>query len=209
MRRPPRAGSGRTGSGPARPALAVVLVILAAFAAACSPGSATPSAGEVPIGATAWPSGTTGQYGLHIDPSLLGRLPRNVGAYPLVEDADSEAAALSDADLAKTFDNYAAAAVGLIGDVNTLQLVIGHLRPETQTPDVYTAWVSEYATGACSQADGVSGTNQTTINDWVVDVSTCSGGPIVYSLSLGNGTILSMFDLGPKDLGRMLINQLN
>jgi hypothetical protein len=139
----------------------------------------------------------------------MGRLPRNVGAYPLIEDTDSEAAALDDADLAKTFDNYAAAAIGVIGDADTLQLVIGHLRPETQTADIYTAWVSEYDTGACSQADGVASSSQTTINDWLVDVATCAGGPKVYTLKLDSGTILSMFDLGPKDLGRVLINQLN
>ena len=186
-----------------------MLAIVAAIAAGCGSVSATPFTTEVPIGPTAWPSGTTGQYGLHIDPSLLGRLPRNVAAYPLAENAGDEMAALADADLARTFDNYAVASIGVISDANWLQLVIGHLRPETQTPDIYTAWVSEYATGACSQADGVSGTNQTTINDWIVDVSTCAGGPTVYTLSLGNGTILSMFDLGPKDLGRVLIESLN
>jgi hypothetical protein len=187
------------------------LAMVAGIAAGCGSGSgsATPFTTEVPIGPTAWPSGTTGQYGLHIDPSLLGRLPRNVAAYPLVENAGDEMAALTDADLARTFDNYAAASIGVISDADWLQLVIGHLRPETQTADIYTAWVSEYATGACSQADGVSGSDQTTINDWIVDVSTCTGGPIVYTLSLGNGTILSMFDLGPKDLGRVLIQSLN
>lgn len=207
MRRTFAAGSG-CASGRAAAFLAAVAIV-ATLAAGCGQASVTPPATEVPIGATAWPSGTTGQYGLHIDPSLLGRLPRNVGAYPLPEDAAAEQAALSDADLAKTFDNYAAASIGVIGDANWLQLVIGHFRPEMQTADVYTAWVSEYATGACSQADGVSGSNQTTINDWVVDVSTCAGGPIAYTLKLDNGTIVSMFGLGTKDLGRMLIQSLN
>ena len=208
MRRASAAGSGRAAPTRAAALLAAVAIV-ATLVAACGQASATPLATEVPIGATAWPSGTTGQYGLHIDPSLLGRLPRNVGAYPLVENADGETAALSDPDLAKTFDNYAAAAIGVIGDVNTLQLVIGHFRPDMQTADVYTAWVSEYATGACSQADGVAGSGQQTINNWVVDVSTCAGGPVVYTLTLGNGTIVSMFGLGAKDLGRVLIQSLN
>jgi hypothetical protein len=30
----------------------------------------------------------------------------------------------------------------------------------------------------------------------------------VYTLSLGNGTILSMYGLGPKDLGKTLIGAL-
>ena len=202
MRRTYAAGAGRAA------AFVAVLAIAATLAAACGAATATPPATDVPIGATAWPSGTTGQYGLHVDPSLLGRLPRSVNAYPLAEDADAELAALSDADLAKTYDNYAAASIGAIGAADWLHLVIGHLRPEMQTADVYTAWVSEYATGACSQADGISGTNQTTINDWVVDVSTCAGGPTVYTLKLDSGTILSMFGLGSKDLGRMVINAL-
>jgi hypothetical protein len=192
-----------------RAASLLAVLAIAAAAAGCGPSpTGTPTETEIPFGPTPWPSGTTGQYGLHIDPSLLGLLPHNVGAYPVVEDAAGEQGALDDADLAKTFDNFAAASIGMIGDVDWLQLVIGHLRPDTQTADIYTAWVSEYASGACSQANGVSSTNQTTINDWVVDVSTCAGGPIVYTLSLGNGTILSMYDLGPKDLGRMLIQAL-
>jgi hypothetical protein len=184
--------------------------VVAIASAACSPGpTSTPSETQIAPASSAWPSGTTGQYGLHIDPSLLGRLPRTVGADPLVEDTSGELAALDDADLARTFDNYAAAAIGVIGvDDNWLQLVIGHLRPESQSADVQTAWISEYATGACSQADGVSNSSQSTINGWVVDVATCAGGPIVYTLSLGNGTILSMFGLGPKDLGKMLIGAL-
>ena len=208
MRRTSAAGSGRAVPGAAAAFLAAVAIV-ATLAAACGAAPATPPGTEVPIGATAWPSGTTGPYGLHIDPSLLGRLPRNVGAYPLLEDPSGETAALSDADLAKTFDNYAAASIGAIGDANWLQLAIGHFQQDHQTADVYTAWVSEYATGACSQADGVSGSDQQTINNWVVDVSTCAGGPIVYTLTLGNGTIVSMFGLGSKDLGRMLIQSLN
>jgi hypothetical protein len=202
------------GRGPHRaglPILAVALLVAAALAAACGSSGPTNTANEtqIPFGPSAWPSGTTGQYGLHIDPSLLGRLPRSVGAYTLVENTDSEKAALDDQDLARTFDRYAAASIGTLGDDNWLQLVIGHERPESQTPDIYTAWVDQYATGACSQADGVSGSSQPTINSWVVDVSTCAGGPIVYTLILGDGLLLSMYDLGPKDLGRMLINQLN
>jgi hypothetical protein len=189
-------------------ALAVLVSIIFAVAA-CSPGPApTPSETQVTPVPTAWPSGTTGQYGLHIDPSLLGLLPRTVAAYPIVEDTDGETAALDNADLAHTFDNYAAAAIGVIGDPNWLQLVMGHLRPESQNADVQTAWISEYATGGCSQAGGVSGTSQQTISGWIVDVATCKGGPIVYTLSLGNGTILSMYGLGPKDLGKSLIGAL-
>lgn len=183
--------------------------MVAAAGVSCSPGpTAAPFETEVAIGATPWPNGTIGQYGLRIDPSLLAQLPGNVGAYPLAEDADSELTALDDADLARTFDGYAAAAIGQLGEDNWLRVVIGHLKPASQTADVYTAWVEQYATGACSQADGVTGSSQQTINDWIVDTATCGGGPVVYTLALGNGTILSMFGFGAKDLGRMLIDAL-
>jgi hypothetical protein len=200
----------RTGPSLAALGLAAALVVVSVAATACSQPGPTPEPQytAVLIGDTPWPSGTTGQYGLHIDPSLLGKLPRSVDAEAIVEDADSESAALDNADLAKTFDGYAAASIGEVGDADWLKLAIGHFQPDNQTPDVYAAWVDQYATGACSQADGVSGTSQATINDWLVDVATCGGGPTVYTLSLGGGVVLSMFGYGPLDLGPQLIGAL-
>jgi hypothetical protein len=162
----------------------------------------------VPIGPTAWPSGTVGRYGLRIDPSLLGRLPASVAALPLVEDAASESGALDNADLANNFDGYAAASLGLISDPDWLYLAIGRRKPAAQTADFYAAWVDEYATGACSQANGVATSNRQTINEKFVDVSTCNGGPVVYTVSLGDDLLLSMYGMGPRDLGRMLIESL-
>jgi hypothetical protein len=204
-------GSGRAaGFGRATLALVGALVIAAVAVTACAQPGPTPEPQytSLLIGATPWPSGTTGQYGLHIDPSLLGKLPRSVDAEPLLEDAESESVALDNADLAKTFDGYAAASIGEVGDADWLNLAIGHFQPDNQTPDVYSAWVDQYATGACSQADGVSSATQSTINDWLVDVATCGGGPTVYTLSLGGGVVLSMFGYGPRDLGRQLIGAL-
>jgi hypothetical protein len=197
-------------------ALAAVLAVSALAAAACGP-AATPTAPlytEVPIGPTPWPSGTTGHYGLHIDPSLLARLPKSVDAYPIVEDPDSDSAAMDDPNLATTFDGYAAARIGEPADDNWLVLAIGHFKPvlpspgESDSPDLLESWVADYAAGACSQANGVASTNQETINFWIVDTATCAGGPVVYTLSLGKGVVLSMFDLGPRDLGRKLIQAI-
>jgi hypothetical protein len=50
--------------------------------------------------------------------------------------------------------------------------------------------------------------SQETINFWIVDKSSCAGGPVVYTLTLGNGVVLSMFGFGPLDLGRRLINAI-
>jgi hypothetical protein len=179
-------------------------------AAACSPATATPtpSDSEILIGPTPWPSGTVGQYGLHIDPSLLARLPETVDAYPLVEDTVTEGTDMADPDLAKTYDRFAAAAIGVITDDDWLNVAIGHLKPEAQTADVYQAWVAQYASGACSQANGVATTSQTTINDWSVDVANCGGGPVVYTLQLSDGLILSMFGMGSRNLGRQLIEAI-
>ena len=179
--------------------------------AACSPATSTPVPATytaVPIEQTAWPGGTVGQYGLHIVPSLLGRLPRTVATMPLVEDATSEEQDMASADLPKYFVSYAAGAIGVVGDTNWLNVAIGVLKADAQTADFYSSWVTEYSTGACSQADGVSGTSQETIGDWNVDVSTCAGGPVVYILMLDNETLLSMWGIGPRDLGRTLIGLL-
>jgi hypothetical protein len=190
-------------------ALAILLVAVTLAIAACSPSeSPSPDYTAFPLGPTAWASGTTGQYGLHIDPSLLGKLPRTVAAKALVEDADIEAAALGNADLAKTFDNYAAASVGQVGDTDWFSLVIGHLRDQSTESDILPAWAEQYATGSCSQADGVASTSQQQIGDWLVDESICGGGPIVYTLSLGNGLILSVLEDGPGHWGRQLIQAI-
>jgi hypothetical protein len=202
-------------SEPGRAAIWRAATFLAAgvlAVAACSASTPTiaPATGTaVPILQTPWPAGTIGQYGLHIDPSLLGRLPSTVESLHLVEDATSEEQDMNSADLAKYFDSYAAAAIGIVGDANWLSVAIGVLKPEGRNADFYSSWVSEYATGACSQADGVASTSQETINDWNVDVATCAGGPAVYTLMIDSDTLLSMWGMGPRDLGRRLIGLLH
>ena len=188
-------------------ALAVVAIAVAGCGSAV-PTPSAPAYTAVPIGPTAWPSGTTGQFGLHIDPSLLAKLPAHVGALPIKEDAGSESTGLTDSDLAKTVDRYAAASAGDIGDAEWLKISISHFKPDSQNTDVYSAWVDQYAAGACSQAGGVAETTQPTIGDWLVDMTTCNGGVTVYTLQRGDWVVLSMFGLGPKDIGRQLIASL-
>jgi hypothetical protein len=192
-------------------ALLAALVVCVAACGISPPTAAPPAYTAVPVGPTVWPSGTVGRYGLRIDPSLLGKLPASVGALALVENPGIETQVLDDADLANSFDGYAAASIGSLGDPDWLYVAIGRLKPDKQNnADFYTAWVEEYATGACSQADGVAPNGgQQTINEKIVDVSRCNGGPIVYTLALGNGLLLSMYGLGPRDLGRKLIESLH
>ncbi len=188
-------------------ALAVAAIALAA----CGGGvvSPSPTYTAVPIGPTAWPSGTTGQYGLRIDPSLLGKLPAHAGALPITEDAGSESIVLDEANTANTLDRYVAASAGDIGNPDWLKIAIGHFKTDSQNGDVYSAWVDQYATGACSQAGGVSGSDRTEdIGYYTVDISTCAGGITVYTLQRGDGIVVSMYEFGPKHLGRKLIESI-
>jgi hypothetical protein len=189
------------------------MLALAVAALACGP-AATPTAPlytEVPIGPTAWPGGTIGQYGLHVDPSLLGRVPSTVDAYAIVEDPDIEAQAMDDQGLASVFDRYSAARIGEPGADNWISLVVAHFSAPTGSDaytTAYTTWVDDYASASCSQADGVASVTQETINFWFVDEAQCTGGPVVYTLSLQNGVVLSIVGFGPLDLGRKLISGL-
>jgi hypothetical protein len=190
-------------------ALSLLMVAGSLALAACAPGaSPTPFSTAFPIGPTPYPGGTYGQYGLHIDPSLLAKLPATVDAYALQEDAANENEAMDNKDLAGNLDGYAAASIGQPGDPNWLTLVIGRVKSNITFSDFYQNWVSQYATGACSQADAVTSTGQSTIGGWVVDTAACGGGPKVYSLSLGNGLLLSMLGAGPADLETKLIESI-
>jgi hypothetical protein len=187
-------------------ALAVAAIALAGCGGSVT--SPTPAYTAVPIGPTAWPSGTTGQYGLRIDPSLLGTLPAHAGALPITEDAGSEAIVLDDATAASTLDRYAAASAGDLGNADWLKIAIGHFKTDSQNGDVYSAWVEEYAAGACAQVDGVSGTSQPTIGYYTVDVTTCAGGMTVYTFQRGDWVVVSIQEFGPKHIGKALIEAI-
>jgi hypothetical protein len=187
-------------------ALAAVAIVLAGCGGAVA--SPSPKYTAVPIGPTAWPSGTTGHYGLRIDPSLLGKLPAHAGALPVKEDPGSEAIVLDDADAAKTIDRYVAASAGGLADPDWLNIAVVHFKTESQNEDVYSNWVEQYAAGACSQASGVSGTDQQDIGDFRVDISTCAGGITVYTFQRGDSVVVSMYELGPKHIGRALIESI-
>jgi hypothetical protein len=118
---------------------------------------------------------------------------------------------MDDTDRSGLFDRLAAARIGDPATENWLVLEIGHLKPApgaSDAPDALESWIGDYAAQACSQASGVADFSQETINFWIVDKSSCGGGPVVYTLSLGNGVVLSMFGLGPLDLGRRLISAI-
>lgn len=199
--------------------LAVALISVAVAVSGCnynvvvgSPTSGSQGPGlmtEVPIGATPWPNGTTGAYGLRIDPSLMSSIPSIVGGNPLVEAAQVEVGALDDPQYAKAFAAFYVAGIGAITDLNWVQVSIAALKVDAQTEDFYTAWRDDWFKASCSQADGIGSTSVTTINDWKVDMATCNGGVDAYALSLDNGILISIVDFGPRRLGHQLIAGIN
>ena len=189
--------------------LLALLAVAALASAACGETSATPSPDitSVAILPTPFANGTVGRYGLHIDPKLLKRLPIAVGGITLTEDTLTEQTEMDDQALTM-IDSLAAANYNQVGDDNWLLVEVVHFKTDSQNGDAFGQWIDEYATAACSQAGGVSNTGQETINTWLVDEATCVANVEVYSLSLGDGTYVSMFGLGPRNLGKLLIQNL-
>jgi hypothetical protein len=206
---------GRLAAVPGTVALAAVVV---AVVAGCynvyvtpSPvdgGSRGPDATDVPIGATPWPNGTTGAYGLKIDPSLSSYLPSYVGGNPLVEDAGTELLALDDQPYAEAFNSLYVAQVGDITHPNWVQANVAWLKGQSFGQDFYASWRDDWFDRSCSQAGGVVKKAQDSINDWTVDVATCAGGVHAYTLELTDSVLVSIVDLGPRQLGRQLIEAL-
>ena len=212
----------RPRTGPTAATLAALAVVTAVSLSGCSynvvaqtptpeptgtgvrPGIAT----QVPIEATPWPNGTIGADGLRIDPSLMSNIPSIVGGNPLVEYVEVESAALDDSHYADAFSSYYAAHLGDITDLNWVEVTLGALKPDAQSQDFYTSWRDDWFNAACSQADGIGSTSLQQINDWQVDVATCKGGVMAYTLRLDAATLVSIMDLGPRRLGRQLISAI-
>jgi hypothetical protein len=193
--------------------LLAVMLLAGAGAAACSPAAnPTPTPRpptEVPILPTPWAHGTIGQYGLRINPGLISNIPAVVGGNPLVEDTTLEIAAMDDPQYATAFISYYVAGLGRITDLNWLEVTVGERKTDAVDEAFYTNWRDSWFRAACSQADGIQSTTQEQINDWPVDVAICTGGVNAYTLSLDNGVIVSIMDLGPRRLGRQLIQGIN
>ena len=195
--------------------LVAALFLLAAAATACAyypePPSPTPAAPgtDVLIMPTGWPNGTTGTFGLRIDPSLLSNIPTVVGGNELVEAADIEIAAMNDASYAKAFSSYYVAGLGSTTALNWLQVTLGAPRADAQSEGFYATWRDGWFQTACSQAGGVDTSGQKEINLWQVDFATCKGGVDAYTLILDDGVIVSIMDLGPRHLGLQLIQNIN
>jgi hypothetical protein len=185
-----------------------VIGLVASSAAGCgtAPGPTVPLVTIVPIGPSPWPNGTVGANGLRIDPTMLKRLPIAISSVSLVEDATSEETLMDD-DSMGDVERAAAARYGTVGSENWLQVWVVHFKPDKQNGDGYGNWIDQYAAGACSQVTGTPEASQSEINGWTVDVTTC-GSVTARSVSIGDGTYISMLGMGDKDLGKLLLEHL-
>lgn len=167
--------------------------------------SATPTTSVVPIDATPWPNGTVGTYGLRIDPSLLKLIPARAGGLPVAESPELETPPLESADTVKTIEALASARIARVSDPDWAVVTVMRLQPDSTGDDAYGSLVSEYASGACSQAGGPGLRATAEIGERSVAVVTCQGGVTAYVLRLDERTVVAAMELGPRKLGRQLI----
>jgi hypothetical protein len=191
--------------------MAALVAVASVGPTGCDLTTATPppDVTVVPLQATPWPNGTLGRYGLRIDPQLLAGLPATVGGLPLVESAPLEIIALDEPDEATLFEAFAAAQAGSTTATDWMSVYVGQVREEDQNQAFYASWRDQFFEGACSQANGVGNVEPATINDWSVDLATCRGGTVAYTLWFESGALLSIQELGPRHLGRQLIEALD
>jgi hypothetical protein len=205
-RRPTRRAAAR------RLAALVAAIALAAALAGCTYTvvvTPTPLGSfDRPIAPTPWPNGTVGACGLRISPSLLYGLPTTVGGSPLVEDTLLEVQAMDDSAFCSAFTAYYATQIGDLTDANWLVATFEQPKEDAQNQDFYDQWRDSWFKTACSQADGLDTTASETINDWRVDVGHCKGGVDAYVVALDSGLLISAMDLGPRRLGRELIQAI-
>ncbi len=186
-------------------ALAAVAIALAGCTYTVTVTQSAPTSYDYPIAPTPWPNGTVGASGLRINPSLLANVPINVGGSPLIEDVIQELQALDDPAYSTAFISYYAARINDIASPNWLLVTLEERRPDAQNEEFYAQWRDGWFGVACSQAGGLDSASVESINGWQVDIGACNGGVTAYVLALDNGVLVSAMDLGPRRLGRQLI----
>ena len=113
--------------------------------------------------------------------------------------------ALDDLAYSSAFTSYYAARINDVTAPNWLLVTLEERKPDAQNEEFYAQWRDSWFAASCSQAEGLESTATETINDLTVDVGTCKGGVVSYVLALDGGVLVSMMDLGPRRLGRQLI----
>ena len=178
-----------------------------------TPATGTPAAGDTATPSTATPSTGTGPSpsaatGILIDQSLLDILPKTVAGSTVVADANRETETASDTALATYARALAAATVGDNGE-NIATIILVERRPEVAMADWFPRYRADFDSAACDPIGGPGSTSTRTLAGREVQVTSCKDGGIVYHVIVDGGTtIMSVFELGPKEFGRVLLENL-
>lgn len=195
-----------------------VMLMSWAMAAACAPAVATPSptsalhptatARTSPTLPTPSPSPINGAA-VQVDPTLLEIFPRAVDGLEIVESPAGEAAALADPLLPQV---AMAVAAGLAIEPVSGDFVYGlivRLIPDALDGAAYRDWRDAFDEGACSQAGGVAGHEETELGGRVVYSATCAGGLRTYHVWLESiDVLISASAVGERRLGERLVENL-
>lgn len=138
------------------------------------------------------------------EPALLQLIHAPAGI-SLIESVDLESKALDDQSLAQSAVGFAAALAGNpSSDWATVSIV--HLKASADTTEYYAEWRAQYDDAACSQANGVAGTDVVTIAGRSIDHATCTGEVDTYHVHLSDRhVIVSIMSIGSLGYGSQLM----
>ena len=169
----------------------------------------TPTLAPTPTATPVPPTGETGGPAVPINSTLLAVLPAEVDGLPLTENAAAEAVGSADPQLPEIATAFAA---GLALDASTGQfvfaVVIG-LTPGALDDGRFRDYRATFDQGACSQANGLTGTAEAQIDGRTVYIGTCAGGVQTYHVWLQpQGLLISASAVGQRGLGEILMAHL-
>ncbi len=143
---------------------------------------------------------------LALDQALLAFLPATVGDFPVTEDADEAALALSDPALPRIASAVDAAAAVDTGDGNLVFAWIVQLKPDVFTDADYRQWRDAYDEGACAASGEVLGRAEATIGGRRAYVTSCVAGLHTYHVWIkGQDLLISASSIGDDRFGELLL----
>ncbi len=191
-----------TGTVPSASPTATAMASPVAPSGSPATSSVLPTPSGSPAGASPPPS-----LPALVDRSLLALLPTAVDGLPVVEDVVGERQQAIQLEAGHTIHGYAAAVVGDAGEnVASISLVTPAFPADVAS--FARTWAQEFDKAACEANGGAALTTTSIIGRYRVDVSRCAGGAVVYHAILGGRAVLSILELGPRELGRRVIEEL-
>jgi hypothetical protein len=146
---------------------------------------------------------------LVVDHTLLAFLPESVDGFPVKEDIDEAARALSDPGLTRIASTVDAGVAVDGGTSNLVYAWIVRLRREAFGEGAYRQWRDSYDEGACAAAGGVVGRAEAQIGGRKTYVTSCVAGLHTYHVWLEDHDILiSASAVGAGRFGEKLLEGL-